>query len=125
VEAHNVRLARSLGQAVIYSATRRPTSAVTVVRLGPNIVVGNRVLARAMLEATHSKYGGVIIADLTDVADIDASGLGALVTARKRIQFAGGDLEIAAVNEDLRVLLEITKLDTLFTIHDRAPEPAP
>lgn len=111
--------------AAIYSATPRPASPVTVVPLGPNLVVENRLLARSTLEATHREYGGVVIANLADVAYIDASGLGALVTARKRIRFAGGDLELAGLNEDLRVLLEITKLDTLFTIHERAPEPAP
>jgi anti-sigma B factor antagonist len=34
----------------------------------------------------------------------------------------GGELRIAGLNDDLRALFELTKLDTLFTISDTAEQ---
>ena len=34
----------------------------------------------------------------------------------KRIREAGGELRLSGLNEDLRSLFELTKLDTLFAI---------
>ena len=56
--------------------------------------------------------------DFTPTAYIDSSGLGALVSISKRVREAGGDLRLAGLNEDLRSLFELTKLDTLFAISD-------
>ena len=36
----------------------------------------------------------------------------------KKIREAGGDLRLGGLNEDLRMLFELTKLDTLFKICD-------
>jgi anti-sigma B factor antagonist len=47
--------------------------------------------------------------------------LGALVTISKRVREVGGQIRLAALNDDLRSLFELTKLDTLFAIYpDRA-----
>ncbi len=53
---------------------------------------------------------------------IDSSGLGALVSLSKKIREAGGDLRLSGLNDDLRTLFELTKLDTLFTICDSVEE---
>jgi anti-sigma B factor antagonist len=36
----------------------------------------------------------------------------------KKIREAGGELRLAGLNEDLRTLFELTKLDSLFDIED-------
>jgi anti-sigma B factor antagonist len=49
--------------------------------------------------------------------------LGALVTISKRVRETGGQIRLAGLNDDLRALFELTKLDTLFAIYpdgDRA-----
>jgi anti-sigma B factor antagonist len=38
------------------------------------------------------------------------------------VREAGGELRLAGLNEDLRSLFELTKLDTLFAISTTAPE---
>jgi anti-anti-sigma factor len=53
---------------------------------------------------------------------VDAAGLGALVTAWKTILRDGGDLELAAPTDEVPALFELTQLDTLFRLHNRAPE---
>jgi anti-sigma B factor antagonist len=44
--------------------------------------------------------------------------LGVLVSLSKKIREQGGELRLANLNEDLRTLFELTKLDTLFNIAD-------
>jgi anti-sigma B factor antagonist len=44
--------------------------------------------------------------------------LGALVSISKKVREHGGELRLAGLNEDLRSLFELTKLDTLFAITD-------
>ncbi len=56
--------------------------------------------------------------DFANTGYIDSSGLGVLVSLSKKIREQGGELRLAALNEDLRTLFELTKLDTLFKIAD-------
>ena len=45
-----------------------------------------------------------------------------LVSLSKKIREQEGELRLASLNEDLRTLFELTKLDTLFTIADTREE---
>jgi len=63
-----------------------------------------------------------VLIDFTSTGYIDSSGLGALVSLSKKLRDAGGDLRLAGLNEDLRTLFELTKLDTLFSIADSAEQ---
>src|SRR4029079_17538770 len=56
------------------------------------------------------------IIDFADTGYIDSAGLGALVSLSKRIRESDGTLRLTNLNEDLRTLFELTKLDTLFTL---------
>jgi anti-anti-sigma factor len=56
--------------------------------------------------------------DFDETAYIDSSGLGVLVTLSKKIREKGGELRLANLNDDLRALFELTRLDTLFQIAD-------
>ena len=62
--------------------------------------------------------GDIVVVDLSQTEFVDSSGLGALVSISKRIREAGGELRLSGLNEDLRSLFELTKLDTLFAIAD-------
>jgi anti-sigma B factor antagonist len=44
--------------------------------------------------------------------------LGVLVSLSKKIREVGGELRLSTLNEDLRILFGLTKLDTLFRIAD-------
>jgi anti-sigma B factor antagonist len=46
-----------------------------------------------------------------------------LVSISKRVREAGGELRLSGLNDDLRSLFELTKLDTLFAITE-TPEQA-
>jgi anti-sigma B factor antagonist len=70
------------------------------------------------MEAGEQKF----VVDFSETGYIDSSGLGVLVSLSKKIREAGGDLRLAGLNDDLRTLFELTKLDTLFTIMGSAEE---
>jgi len=58
-----------------------------------------------------------LIVDLSGVAFLDSTGLGALVEARSATDEAGGSLPIVCSQERILKLFTITGLDGVFSIH--------
>ena len=91
---------------------------VTLVEVDGELTVGNRerfkqvVLQR--LEAGERKF----VMDFAESSYIDSTGLGSLVSLSRKVREAGGRLLLAGLNEDLRTLFELTKLDSVFEIAD-------
>ncbi len=91
---------------------------ITIVQVEGELIVGNRQeLKDKVLDRLESGDRRFLI-DFTSSSYIDSSGLGVLVSLSKKIREAGGALRLAGLNEDLRTLFELTKLDTLFQIAD-------
>ncbi len=59
-----------------------------------------------------------IVLDMERIAFVDSSGLGALVSSLKTVTAAGGDLRMAALIPEVRALIELTRLDKVFDIHE-------
>jgi anti-sigma B factor antagonist len=97
-------------------------SGVTVVRIVGQLIVGNRQELKTLVQEGLDRGETRFLIDCTETGYIDSSGLGALVTLAKKVRESGGDLRIAGLNEDLRSLFELTKLDTLFPIAPTAAE---
>ncbi|HEY4321889.1 MAG TPA: STAS domain-containing protein [Gemmatimonadales bacterium] len=95
---------------------------VTVVTVDGQLIVANRQELKQLMQDALDRGARRFVVDFTPTAYIDSSGLGALVSISKRVREAGGDLRLAGLNEDLRSLFELTKLDTLFTIADSPAE---
>ena len=94
----------------------RDGSGVTVVKVEGQLIVGNRQELKELVFAALDKGDRRILIDFSQTGYIDSSGLGALVSISKRVREAGGELRLSGLNEDLRSLFELTKLDTLFAI---------
>lgn len=58
----------------------------------------------------------IIIIDFQDVTFMDSSGLGALVMSLKAVRTAGGEIFLCSVNEQIRMLFELTNMDRVFKI---------
>ena len=102
--------------------TRKHPGGVVVVEVDGQLIVGNRQeLKQKVLDALESGSRKFLI-DFTKTGYIDSSGLGVLVSLSKKIRDEGGDLRLAGLNDDLKTLFELTKLDTLFAITDSAAE---
>jgi anti-sigma B factor antagonist len=95
----------------------------TVVEVDGQLIVGNRHELKDLIQSALDSGERRLLIDFSRTGYIDSSGLGALVSISKRIREAGGELRLAGLNDDLRSLFELTKLDTLFTISE-TPEQA-
>ncbi|MCX7646378.1 MAG: STAS domain-containing protein [Rhodobacteraceae bacterium] len=64
-------------------------------------------------------WQGPVVLDLSSVTFLDSSGLGALVGAMKLL---GPDrpLELAGLTPNVERVLRLTRMDTVFTIHQGA-----
>ena len=91
---------------------------VLVVDVEGQLIVGNRQeLKQKVLEELNNGERKFVV-DFEKTGYIDSSGLGVLVSLSKKVREQGGELRLANLNEDLKTLFELTKLDTLFHIAD-------
>ena len=58
----------------------------------------------------------IVLLDFQNVTFMDSSGLGALVLAFKSVRAAGAKLFICSINEQIRILFELTSMDRVFEI---------
>lgn len=91
---------------------------VTVVDVEGELVVGNRRALKGEVLSRLGEGDDKFVLDFEDASYIDSSGLGVLVSLSKRIREEGGELRLAGLDDDLRTLFELTRLDTLFQIAD-------
>jgi anti-anti-sigma factor len=99
-------------------SARKDPKGVLVIEVDGQLIVGNRQeLKQKVLDALEGGEKRFLI-DFTRTGYIDSSGLGVLVSLSKKIRDEGGELRLAGLNEDLKTLFELTKLDTLFAIAD-------
>ncbi len=102
--------------------SRKDPKGVLIVEVDGQLIVGNRQeFKQKILDALEGGERRFLV-DFTRTGYIDSSGLGVLVSLSKKIRDEGGELRLAGLNEDLRTLFELTKLDTLFTISDSAAD---
>ncbi len=91
---------------------------VLVVDVEGQLIVGNRQELKQKVLEELEKGELKFVVDFENTGYIDSSGLGVLVSLSKKVREQGGELRLANLNEDLKTLFELTKLDTLFQIAD-------
>ncbi len=73
---------------------------------------------QSLLEGGH----GNILLNLARVDNIDAAGLGELVSSQITVTEKGGHIKLLNLRERLRELMETTKLLPVFEVYDRESE---
>lgn len=105
-----------------FTVRKDDAKGVVIIGVDGQLIVGNRhdLKSKVMesMDAGETKF----VVDFAATGYIDSSGLGVLVSLAKKIRESGGDLVLAGLNEDLRTLFELTKLDTLFAIQPSTEE---
>ena len=91
---------------------------IVVVDVEGQLIVGNRQELKQKVLDELEKGERKFLIDFGRTGYIDSSGLGVLVSLSKKIREQGGELRLANLNDDLKTLFELTKLDTLFQIAD-------
>jgi anti-sigma B factor antagonist len=99
--------------------TKREADGITVVDLGGRLTLGDasaqlRDTLRELIEGGNNK----IVLNLGDVAYIDSSGLGELVSGFTTVKNSGGELKLANLTQKVNDLLTVTKLYTVFEVHN-------
>jgi anti-sigma B factor antagonist len=94
--------------------TRQTEGGVTVVApTGRLDVAGAPALKDAISELAQNGPPRVVI-DMEGVSFVDSTGLGSVIAALKQIRNRQGELRLAAPNQQVRVVLELTTLDKVF-----------
>jgi anti-anti-sigma factor len=102
--------------------TRQVDSGATVVApTGRLDVAGAPALKDAISEALKNGQAKVVI-DMEGVSFVDSTGLGSVIAALKQIRGSQGDLRLAAPNQQVRVVLELTTLDRVFPYYSTVEE---
>lgn len=63
-----------------------------------------------------------LVLDLSGVTFMDSSGLGVLIALLKRTSEAGGDIKLAGLRKEVRLVFEITRAYKIFDIFDSSEE---
>jgi anti-sigma B factor antagonist len=64
----------------------------------------------------------IILIDFQNVTFMDSSGLGALVKALKIVNAADVQLFLCSVNDQIKMLFELTSMDSYFNIYNSREE---
>ncbi|WP_040545288.1 MULTISPECIES: STAS domain-containing protein [Salipiger] len=85
-------------------------------RIDSLVAIQFKDAVRALVDPEASR----VILDLERVAFIDSSGLGAVIAAMKGLG-AGQRLELAALSPVVDKVFRMTRMDSVFTIHEVVP----
>jgi len=99
----NVELHNHQGEAVVVSVSGRMAGA-EVAMISEGLESGLKSSKRLVLDCRELEY-------------MDSSGLGALISGLKSALSRGGDLRLAGVSPKVRMMLEITRADKLFSLY--------
>jgi len=84
-------------------------------------VAGAPALKEAIGEVVRNGPPKVVI-DMEGVSFVDSTGLGSVIAALKQIRNSQGELRLAAPNQQVRVVLELTTLDRVFPYYATVEE---
>jgi anti-sigma B factor antagonist len=100
-------------------ATARQVDSVTVIDVSGRITLGEGCTQlRQLIRDELGKGDKNILVNLADVTYIDSSGIGELVSAFTAVSNQGGQLKLLHLTKKVHDLLQITKLYTVFDVHD-------
>lgn len=92
-----------------------------VVRIGcDRLDAAQSIRFKDRLRDILSRHGPRIVLDLGQVQFMDSSGLGAILAIR-RILPETHRIEVAALTPNVARVFRLTRMDSVFTIHDAAP----
>jgi len=99
--------------------TTRDDGDITILTVTGDLVIGEPETAFKKTVTRLLEEGRVnFLVDLSAVGFLDSSGLGALVRALTQSQKEGGQTKLLNAGPQIRKLLQMTKLDSVFEIHN-------
>ena len=109
----------SEGFPVSMKAVTRQVNDVTVVEcIGPMKLGEGSAVLRETVKDLLAKGHKKILLDLGQVNYVDSSGVGELISAFTSARNQGAELKLVHLTKKIQDLLQITKLYTVFEVHD-------
>ena len=97
----------------------RLSSDVTILDVAGKITLGDgSVVLREKVKELVAAGNKKVLLNLGNVTYIDSSGIGELVAAFTSVSNSGGALKLLHLTKRVQDLLQITKLYTVFEVHD-------
>lgn len=97
----------------------KESDGVTVVTLAGRVTLGDESnQLRNKIKDLLTQGKNRMVLDLGDVSYIDSAGLGAFVSAFTSARSGGGEIKLARITKRFDELLNITKLVTIFDVHN-------
>jgi len=91
---------------------------ITILTVTGDLVIGEPETTFKKTVTRLLEEGRVnLLVDLSNVGFLDSSGLGALVRALTQSQKEGGQTKLLNAGPQVRKLLQMTKLDSVFEMH--------
>ncbi|WP_427159492.1 STAS domain-containing protein [Aliinostoc sp. HNIBRCY26] len=95
---------------------------VQVVKLSGIINTTNSLELRENITHLVDSGAKIVLVDCQEVTFMDSSALGSLVLAFKTLRAAGTKLFLCSINEQVRILFELTGMDSVFEIFTNQDE---
>ena len=73
-----------------------------------------RDVVQGLLKEGYKK----LLLNMAEVQHVDSSGIGELMTTYTSVKAQGGELKLLNLNKNVRNLLQVTRLYTVFDVHD-------
>ncbi len=103
--------------------TTRQVGDVTVIDAAGRITLGEGASAfRDLIRDLAAKGDKKLVLNLAEVSYIDSSGIGELVSGFTTVTNHGGQLKLVGLSKRVKDLLQITKLYTVFEVHEEEPD---
>jgi anti-sigma B factor antagonist len=100
-------------------ASTRVVDGVAIVDLSGQLRLGEGTgkLRDAVQQLVAEGYRKILL-NLAGVIHIDSSGIGELMSNYTTLRNLGGELKLMGLNKNVRNLLQVTRLYTIFDVHD-------
>lgn len=96
--------------------TTGPDAQTVVVAPQSDVDMSRSPSLRAAIREAQAKRPGRLVVDLASVGYMDSSGLATLVEAMRVAKREGTELVLCGMNDKVRAIFEIARLDQFFTI---------
>lgn len=105
----------------IMQISGQPHGPALLVRVDePRIDAAVAIQFKEAMRIVAADDGSPVVLDLSAVQFLDSSGLGALVALMKMLG-QNRPLELACLQPTVAKVMRLTRMDTIFTIHDTVP----
>jgi anti-sigma B factor antagonist len=102
--------------------TTHDTPPVKVLSLTGSFNKASATAARLWLDEATLAAPACVVVDLAGVRFLDSTALSTLVHAMKRARAVGGDVRLSGLQQPVRMIFEMTRLDRIFEIDDQVDE---